>query len=327
MYLLYNNCRDPYFNLALEEYLLKQCDDEFIVFWVNNPAVIVGRNQLTNEEVNLGYASEHSIPVVRRLSGGGAVYHDPNNLNYTFILKKGKDNGMRRLTLPIIQALESLSLPIEFSGRNDLTIHGRKFSGIAQCHFRNRILHHGTLLLTVDNEKMQSVLRVSDDKLASHGVRSVRSRVTGLNEYLATPLGAWALAERLADQLLQSLPGLLRRKLTEDQVLATKRLVDAKYSLPEWNYGIIPEATVVRKIRLSSGTLECRLRLASGHIDSVTFWGDFFGTEDIAELAELLAGTSYSRQAIACALERVPLDAYVTGLQREQLLDLLLPKD
>lgn len=187
-----NESKDPHFNLALEEYVFYNFDpnEEYVILWQNEPSVIIGRNQNTIEEINAKFIKEHNINVVRRMSGGGAVYHDLGNLNYTFIINSDKDviSNFKKFTEPIVSALAKLGVKAEFSGRNDITIDGKKFSGNAQHYANNRLLHHGTILFNSDLAVVQEALNVKIDKLKSKGVKSVRSRVTNVYPYLKEKL-------------------------------------------------------------------------------------------------------------------------------------------
>src|SRR5690554_1895283 len=188
MYTIINRSTDPRYNLALEEYVLKYLDttEDIILLWQNEPSVIIGRNQNTTEEINATYIKEHNIHVVRRISGGGAVYHDFGNLNFTFVTNNLRENlnNYRKFTEPVIQALNELGVPAEFSGRNDIVVEGKKISGNAQSYHKNRMFHHGTILFNANLEMVAKVLQVSADKIASKGIKSNRSRVTNILPYL-----------------------------------------------------------------------------------------------------------------------------------------------
>lgn len=187
-----NEHRDPRINLAVEEYALNYLDpnEEYVILWQNEPTVVVGRNQNTVAEVNGPFIKERGIHVVRRLSGGGAVYHDLGNLNFTFIVDAQKErvSNFEYFTRPVIEALASFGVKAEFSGRNDITIDGKKFSGNAQYWSKNRLLHHGTILFNSDLDVVGQALNVQADKLQSKGVKSVRSRVTNIYPYMPNPI-------------------------------------------------------------------------------------------------------------------------------------------
>src|SRR5690625_1036435 len=183
---------DPYINLAIEEYVLKNFGEKYtyLLFYVNEPSIIVGKNQNSVEEINTDYVDENNIKVVRRLSGGGAVYHDLGNLNFSFITKDDGDSfhNFAKFTEPVVQALNKIGVPAELVGRNDLQIEGRKFSGNAQFSTKGRMFSHGTLMLDSEIEHIVSALNVKKEKIESKGIKSIRSRVANISEYLDTPL-------------------------------------------------------------------------------------------------------------------------------------------
>ncbi|MBR4256441.1 MAG: lipoate--protein ligase family protein, partial [Clostridia bacterium] len=181
-----NEITDPYFNLASEQYLLDTEEDDVFMLWRNRPSVIIGRNQNAYAEINRGFVTDNDIAVVRRLTGGGAVFHDLGNINFTFITKKGGADALdfARFCQPVIDALRALGVPAELSGRNDMTADGRKFSGNAQCVYNGRVMHHGTLLFDADMNSMAGALNVDPEKMKSKGVKSVRARVCNLREFL-----------------------------------------------------------------------------------------------------------------------------------------------
>ncbi|HEU8383932.1 TPA: lipoate--protein ligase [Streptococcus pneumoniae] len=173
-----NHSNDTAFNIALEEYAFKHLldEDQIFLLWINKPSIIVGRHQNTIEEINRDYVRENGIEVVRRISGGGAVYHDLNNLNYTIISKEDENKAFdfKSFSTPVINTLAQLGVKAEFTGRNDLEIDGKKFCGNAQAYINGRIMHHGCLLFDVDLSVLANALKVSKDKFESKGVKSVR---------------------------------------------------------------------------------------------------------------------------------------------------------
>jgi len=187
MMLIINDLRtDPYFNLAAEEYALKNFKADCFMLWRNEPSIIVGKHQNTLAEINLDYVKKRNIKVGRRLSGGGAVFHDLGNLNFTFISTGAQENRLvdfRRFTMPILEVLQNLGIEAVFEGRNDLTIHGRKFSGNAEHVWKNRILHHGTLLFSSVLTDLSEALKVDPLKFRDKAVKSIRSRVTNISKH------------------------------------------------------------------------------------------------------------------------------------------------
>jgi lipoate-protein ligase A len=205
-YIVVNNNVEPYFNLALEEYLLKEFDNNCFMLWRNEPCIVVGRNQNTITEINSEYVKKHRIKVVRRLSGGGAVFHDLGNLNFTFIIKDAQNSfyNFHKFTAPIIEALDTLGVKAELSGRNDLTITntGQKFSGNAQYRYKGKLLHHGTILFNATINDMTASLKVNPGKLDSKGVKSVSSRVTNIQNHLSQPLTIAEFENMIRDYII-----------------------------------------------------------------------------------------------------------------------------
>lgn len=179
---------DPSINLALEEYVLQNFGekDTYLLFYINKPSIIIGRNQNTIEEINTNYVDDNGIKVVRRLSGGGAVYHDEGNLNFSFITKDDGDSfqDFAKFTKPVVEALNKLGVPAELQGRNDLVADGRKISGNAMFSTKGRMFSHGTLMFDSEIEHVVSALNVKKEKIESKGIKSIRSRVVNISEFL-----------------------------------------------------------------------------------------------------------------------------------------------
>jgi lipoyltransferase and lipoate-protein ligase len=216
-----NDDHRPQFNLALEQYVFDNLTqfDEIFLLWINEPTIVVGKNQNTIEEINLDYVKEKNIHVVRRLSGGGAVYHDLGNLNYTIISEKGNRStsfNFAAFTQPVIEVLKKLGVKAEFTGRNDLTIDGKKFCGNAQYMKKNRILHHGAMLFNTDLNVLGKALKVSKDKIESKGVKSVRSRVTNIKDYVKDDITIEDFKQLLLDHMIETNENLQEYKLTEE---------------------------------------------------------------------------------------------------------------
>ena len=189
MLLIYNEKTNPYFNLAMEEYFLKNTNEDLFLLWRNESAIVVGKNQNTLSEINYEYIKEHDIKVVRRQSGGGAVFHDLGNLCFTFIACNNNSfSDFKRFTMPIVEALKGLGINAEFSGRNDLLIDGQKFSGNAQYNYQNKVMHHGTLLFSSEINDVSAALKVKPIKFEGKSVKSVKSRVTNISEHLKQPM-------------------------------------------------------------------------------------------------------------------------------------------
>ena len=321
-----NENTDPRINLAVEEYAINYLDpsQDYAILWQNEPAVIVGRNQNTIAEVNAPYIKEHGIHVVRRLSGGGAVYHDFGNLNFTFIVDAQKSvvSNFEYFTKPVIDALAYLGVKAEFTGRNDITINGQKFSGNAQYWSKNRLLHHGTIMFNSDLSVVQEALNVKADKIQSKGVKSVRSRVTNILPHLPKPVTIEEFKETLWRFLI---PDSAKKEdvLTEEDWAIIRDLKDRRYNLWDWNYGASPESDVEKEERFAGGKLELKFNVTDGVIQDMNIFGDFFGRNNVHQFAKLLNGYDYRENVIAELLETVEFEDYFIGITRDDFLHCL----
>ncbi|MDD2511001.1 MAG: lipoate--protein ligase [Syntrophomonas sp.] len=321
-----NDSGDPYFNLALEEYLFMQRHDlgPLFMLWQDKPVVVVGRNQNTREEINMNFIREKGIAVVRRLSGGGAVYHDLGNLNFTYILEQAeRELDFARYTVPVIKALEQMGITASFTGRNDLTIGGRKFSGNAQFRQRERILHHGTLLFEVNLENMEQALAVAEDKITSHGVKSVRSRVSNIVEHLNTPFTLQQFRELLIDAVREDYGLIGEYELKPDDIRAVEKLRLEKYCSWEWNFGHSPAYNIKRSRRFDWGKVDVFLEVQEGFIKEAHIFGDFFSPGDIDELCSSLSGRPYRSEAISHSLAGNRLEHYFPFMSEKDLMELM----
>ena len=326
MYFFESPSRDPFFNLALEERLFDAYDGggDFFLLWQNEPSVIVGKFQNTAEEINQAYVDRCHIKVARRLSGGGAVYHDGGNLNYTFILnQKGAEEFRFDLfAQPVIRVLGRYGIAAEFSGRNDILIDGKKISGCAQFSRGDRLLYHGCILLDSNLENLAAALRVRTAKLRSNGVRSVSSRVTTVNGQAAAPIAMAEFKEALVREILRE--GEVEPfALSESDRREILRLRETKYATWEWNYGFCADYALSNEKRFPGGTLNVKMNVAEGRIQEIRFFGDFFGGGDIRELEARMAGLPLDAR-LEQALERLDISHYIHGATAGDLYDLLM---
>ncbi|HHV78444.1 MAG TPA: lipoate--protein ligase [Firmicutes bacterium] len=320
-----NESVDPHFNLALEEYVLKEMDAErYILLWQNSPSVIVGRFQNTLGEINLEYVTKHRINVVRRITGGGAVYHDLGNLNFTFIEPKTQDPvDLGAYSRRIARALQQMGLNVEVSGRNDVTIDGKKFSGNAQYIYRGRVLHHGTILYDSNLDNLEAALNVKPDKMTSKGVKSVRQRVANLIDYMPRRMSLAEFKTRLLEQLFDGEP-IRVLDLSEDQIAAVRELVARKYGTWEWNYGESPDYNRKAVGRFSWGGIELYLKVNDGRIQSCKIYGDFFTNENVSDLEAGLCGIQYDEEGVTAAYYALDVPRYFENMQLDEFLRLVL---
>lgn len=326
MIYLETNSTDPYYNLAFEEFAFSRMDrsQQYFILWQNENTVVVGRYQNTAEEIDQKFVQERGIRVARRLSGGGAVYHDAGNLNFTFIVDQGSnpDFDFAVFTQPVLQTLADLGVQAQFSGRNDLLIDGKKFSGNSQYIRKGRILHHGCIMLDSNLSDAAQALRVQEAKFASKSVKSVRSRVTTINQHTATPVDMPTFKEMLKAHCLRS-GELVAGALSEEQLAEVQRLRDEKYATWEWNYGKSPDYEMRKMRKFESGLVTVLLRAEGGRIAGLKFYGDFFGNGDLAELEQSLIGEPLS-SGLEQKLEHLNLGWYMQGIRPKELAELLL---
>ena len=317
---------DPRYNLALEEYIMMEIagEEPVVRLWQNRPSVIIGRYQNTVEEINADYIEKHGIHVVRRLTGGGAVYHDLGNLNYTFAGQKNTGAiDFREFTKPVINLLNKLGLPAELSGRNDMTIEGRKFSGNAQFIARGKVLHHGTLLYESRLEDVQSALAVRGDKFESKGIKSVRSRVCNLTDFMAEKIPLNRFSELLLQELGQG-HSLREYGLTDRDRAAVQLLVEQRYGTWEWNYGASPKFNQEKRRRFPWGELVVRLQVEGGVIRECTISGDFFSNADMEGLTSVLPGARHCREDVVKSLAGIDFAEFFPDLNKDDFIEIIL---
>lgn len=318
---------DPDFNLALEEYVFNSMprDKEYLLTWQNDNAIIIGHHQNTLSEIDEKYVQDHNIRVVRRLSGGGAVYHDLGNLNFTFIVDSDSALvDLERFCLRVANALSTLGVDARIDGRNDILVNGHKISGNAQYRKEGRVMHHGTLLFDSDLTVLSNALKPDPLKIQAKGVASVRSRVGNIRALLPRDMTLQQFREHLADTLLSGIPHS-RYTLTQEDLAAIENIRAERYGTWEWNYGMSPGCTVLRKKRIEGcGNIQAHLTLDRGCIASLCFRGDYFSTEDPDILAKALEGAPLTEEGCRQALLGIDPERYITGLSRDALLSLLL---
>lgn len=317
---------DPAFNLALEEYVFEKMprDKEYFLTWRNDNAIIVGRHQNTAAEINEDFVKEKNIKVVRRLSGGGAVYHDLGNLNFTFIVdaQPGQKVDLRKFCQPIADILRSLGANAEVDGRNDILIDGKKVSGNAQYVRQGRVMHHGTILFDSDMSVLGQALIPNPAKAQAKGVKSVRSRVVNVRYCLNQDMTIGEFREILSKSLMAE--GFECYELTQQDIAEVEKIRADRYATYEWNYGFCEQGTLVRKKRIEGcGTVEAHINIKNNLISNLRFRGDFFSTLPPETLAEKFIGLPLIPGALSCALETCRAGDYITGLDNLELVCLL----
>lgn len=325
-----NLSKDPYLNLAMEEYLfnnLKSGDDGYFLLWQNEPTIVVGRFQNTLEEINGDFVRSRKVNVVRRISGGGAVYHDQGNLNYTFIVHSKTDNpfDFAFYTRPIVEILNRLGVNAAFTSRNDLTIDGKKFSGNAQYMKKGRLLHHGTLLFNSDLDVLTQALNVSEDKFLSKGIKSIRSRVTNILPHLSDDMDISSFKKVILENITHDNQDIVETTLPVEVIKDIEDLAENKYRTWDWNYGKSPEFTERKIQRFDSGKIEALIKVEKGIILSCKFYGDFFGNGDLGDIETLITGKPYNKDDMAKALEHVHLGHYFRGVEKPDFIEFMAP--
>lgn len=316
---------DPYFNIATDEYIFKHIKEDCFMLWRNDNAIIVGKHQNTLAEINVDYVKEKGIKVVRRLSGGGAVYHDLGNLNFSFT-RTGENTEMvdfERYTLPIIEVLQNLGVDAKFEGRNDLTIEGKKFSGNAEHVFKNKVLHHGTILYSSEMKDVSGALKINPLKYKDRAVKSIPKRVTNVANHLKKPMSLDDFTKRIMDHVLSKFDDAKLYEFTAEDLKAIQQIRDEKYATWEWNYGNSPTYDFQQGIRTNGGTIEMNLNVKKGFITAVKIYGDFFGTKDIKDIEDALIGTKHDAESIKETLSKFEIESYFHKMTQEDLMSVL----
>ncbi|MDD4452557.1 MAG: lipoate--protein ligase [Proteiniphilum sp.] len=330
MIYIVNQSNKPDFNIALEEYCFKQMTqfDKVFILWINEPSIIVGKNQNTHAEINEKYVQENGIHVVRRISGGGAVYHDLNNLNYTIISNEDRDSrsfDFKAFSEPVIQTLQELGVEAEFSGRNDITIQGKKISGNAQAYLDGRVMHHGCILFDVDLTVLSKALETSTEVVEAKGVKSVRSRVDNILPNLQEKITVTQFADRILEHMKRKYPEMQAYHFNEEELQAIERRRQTKFGNWNWNFGTNPVAEIVRERRYPAGKTQVFIDTKKEVIEDITFYGTFFGVRsDLTAVQQLLKGVKYTPDEVRKRLSSFDISPYFAGFSIDELTDAIV---
>ncbi|MBS5082175.1 MAG: lipoate--protein ligase [Clostridiales bacterium] len=320
---------DPCKNLALEEYFFYHKtagypDADMLILWQNENSIIIGKHQNTLEEINEEAVEKYGTKVVRRNTGGGTVFHDLGNLNFSFITTENEDMDIsyERFLEPVIGALKTLGVPAVKSGRNDITADGKKISGNAQAQHQNRILHHGTLLFCADLAKATELLKVSQDKLSSKGVKSVKSRIGNIIDFLDEPgMNVLQFRDYLRTYLETEAGGITKVEITPGILAETEELALHKYGSRDWNYGRSPMFNHRKEKRFVNGKVTVEMLIKKGMITACKISGDFLSLCPASDIEDMLIGLEYRRETVEGVLEHVPLVKYFGKITKDELME------
>jgi lipoate-protein ligase A len=328
-----NDLRDPRVNLAIETFLSQEMaiDEPILLFYINEPSIIIGRNQNTIEEINKEYVDEKGIHVVRRFSGGGAVYHDEGNLNFSFIMPDDGNSfrDFEKVTKPIIQALHDMGVEgAQLKGRNDLVINDMKFSGNAMYATNGRMFAHGTIMFDSDVNEVVNSLKVRKDKIESKGIKSIRSRVTNIKPFLPNENQEMTTEEFSQEVLLKifgvnSVEAIKTYTLTDNDWEKVKAISEKYYANWDWNYGKSPAFDIERRKRFPIGSIEVRLNVAEGKITDAKIYGDFFGLGEVKDVEDALVGTKYEKNALKEVVDTIDVKKYFGNIETNDLFELI----
>lgn len=318
-----NTSNDPAYNVALEAYAFQKLTDidEIFILWINEPAIIIGRHQNTIQEINKEFIDKNGIHVVRRLSGGGAVYHDLNNLNYTIISNNTQEGAFdfQTFSKPVIDTLAKLGVKAEFTGRNDLEINGQKFAGNAQAYYKGRMMHHGCLLFDVDMSVIGQALKVSKDKIESKGIKSVRARVTNIVDHLSDKITVQEFSDAILAQMKEEYPEMDEYVLSDAELSEIQAMRDNQFATWDWTYGKAPEYTIERGVRYPAGKITTYANVENSTIKSVKIFGDFFGVKPVDDIEKMLEGVRYDYKDVLAALKTVDTSQYFSRMTPEEI--------
>lgn len=317
---------DAYFNIALEEYLLYKYPTEAIfLLYINAPSIIVGKFQNTLAEINLDFVNENGIKVVRRMSGGGAVFHDLGNLNFSFHTVLGENDFMdfSKFTQPVVKVLNQLNVPAKLEGRNDLLVDGKKFSGNAKLARNGKMIQHGTILFDSDMSILGDALKINPLKYKDKAIKSNRARVINLKEYLPENVTLENLKQALINEMLLTNKSASVYKLGSEDMIGVEKLIAEKYCTWDWNFGFSPRYNFQNAAKINAGFIEVHLDVVRGGIiEKAKIFGDFFASKPIEEFEELFIGKNHNENEIRSVLESVDITEYFGKVTLDEILSI-----
>jgi lipoate-protein ligase A len=303
MLIIRSDTANPYRNIASEEHLLRNRSENIFFLYINDPSIIVGKHQNTLAEINYGFVRERNIPVLRRLSGGGTVYHDHGNINFSFIQNvEGKNLiDFKKYTAPIIDILSKLGVDARFEGKNDLRVNGLKISGNAEHVFKKRVLHHGTLLFDSNLSVLNEAIRVDLNKYKDKAVKSIRSVVTNIRPLLKKDLTTDEFISFLLEEAAALHPGAENYTFTTEDHQNIRQLMDEKYTTWDWNFGYSPRYVLVNHF----DTYNIKVSVEKGTIREVHV-SDENGKVCFPQISERLTGVQHNEEDIRTKLKSLP---------------------
>ena len=313
---------DPYFNLASEEYLLKFFKEDVFLLYRNRPSIVVGKHQNTLAEINLTFVKEKEMMVARRISGGGTVFHDLGNINFAMISsgREGELVNYRKFTLPVVEAMGEMGLDVKLGKRNELLLGDLKISGTASHVFKQRVLHHGTLLFSSEMGDLSAALKVQTGSFKDRAVKSIPSKVINIRDHLVDKMDISDFQNRIIGHILNSMDTASNYSYTDHDLKEIKKLRDSKFSTWEWNFGYSPKYQFNKNLKSESGNIELHMNVDKGIIQEVNIEGDFMSIKDIHILEELLVGTIHDPETLRLRLYGIQVADYIAGLENEELL-------
>lgn len=321
MIFIENNNLDPALNHAIELFALDHYDEDIFMLWQNSPCILIGRYQNINLEVNLEFTEKNGLDVVRRLSGGGAIYCDTDNMQYTFITKQTSiSNSFAKFAEPVVKALKSLGLEAEFTGRNDILISGLKVSGNAQFHRNGKVIHHGTLLFKANAYNLSHALKVRDIKFKGKAVRSVASRIGFISDFVSMNVKEF---KQYVEDFIKKEYGISKTTILQDEDLKEiTKIRDEIFATREWNYGNGSLKMNRKTEKYPCGLVEISLDIEKNKIKEITIEGDFFSELGVSPLCKALEGIECSLEAITKAIDELEeIEKYIRGMEKDVFID------